>query len=254
MSKACVTAPAAWLFAEPDEKSQTTSQLLYGETLDILEIKPAWLKVQAARDHYVGWLRDYTAEPCNCNGDTQTVQVPLAPIYLTPNIKHKPVAALPLNAAVKASPERFGAKPSFLRLTDGRYIIERHLTPPSAKPNALQIAKQFLGTPYAWGGRTYDGIDCSGLVQMALWATGTPCPRDSGDQWENLGRPLAHEESPQAGDLVFFPGHVGFYAGEETLLHANATHMCTTLDPLADVIAWVAQEHDNPLKGFKRLS
>jgi cell wall-associated NlpC family hydrolase len=90
-----------------------------------------------------------------------------------------------------------------------------------------------------WGGKSSLGIDCSGLVQVALNATGTGCPRDSDMQQDGLGRALDAAESKrlQRGDLIFWSGHVAIVRGAETIVHANAHHMATVIENTNDAIA-----------------
>lgn len=250
-----IQSPAAWLYERADETSHAASQLLYGETLTVIERVPdrEWLRIKADRDDYEGWLKASAAAPIE-HAATHTVCVPSAPIFETPDFKRPALHVLPLNSAVRLADAQPDAHPQFRALDDRTYIPAKHVEPKPVHTSPLVVAKQFLGTPYAWGGRTYAGIDCSGLVQMALWACGKPCPRDSGDQWRGLGTALSGDDVPREGDLVFFPGHVGFYLDGGRLLHANATHMRTTIDPLDNVIGWVARDHpDGPLTGFKRL-
>ena len=74
------------------------------------------------------------------------------------------------------------------------------------------MAERFAGTPYVWGGKTRLGLDCSGLVQVAMHAAGLDCPRDSDMQQAELGREVrvgAGLDGLQRGDLVFWKGHVG---------------------------------------------
>ena len=87
----------------------------------------------------------------------------------------------------------------------------RHLAETgSREPDYVAVAERFLETPYLWGGRTSEGIDCSGLVQTALVAAGVAAPRDSDMQEAALGEPIAIDDQPLArGDLVFWKGHVG---------------------------------------------
>src|SRR4029450_11137993 len=83
------------------------------------------------------------------------------------------------------------------------------------------------------------GIDCSGLVQVSLNATGTGCPRDSDMQREGLGRALdaAEMKKLQRGDLIFWRGHVAIVRDADTIVHANAHHMATVVENTQEAIA-----------------
>jgi cell wall-associated NlpC family hydrolase len=107
------------------------------------------------------------------------------------------------------------------------------------------VAERFLGAPYQWGGRESLGLDCSGLIQQALYACGRACPRDS-DQQAALGQP-APRESLRRGDLVFWRGHVGMMLDEARMIHANAFHMGVSIEPLAEALSRIG-----PATGFRR--
>ena len=63
------------------------------------------------------------------------------------------------------------------------------------EPDFVAVAERFVGVPYLWGGKTSLGIDCSGLVQVALNAAGIACPRDSDMQERALGSPVGVERT-----------------------------------------------------------
>ena len=127
-----------------------------------------------------------------------------------------------------------------------------HLAPIGAgfvEPTAT--AERFLGTPYLWGGRDSVGIDCSGLVQQALYAGGLACPRDS-DLQARLGDP-AKPETLARGDLVFWRGHVGMMLDEARLIHANAWHMAVAIEPLAEALERIARRGGGDPTAFRRV-
>ena len=127
---------------------------------------------------------------------------------------------------------------------DGLHLWTRHLAESgSREPDYVAVAELFLETPYLWGGRTSEGIDCSGLVQTALTAAGQASPRDSDMQEAELGEPIAIDDprTPlKRGDLVFWKRHVGIMRDPVTLLHANGWHMKVASEPLAEARARIA--------------
>ena len=117
-----------------------------------------------------------------------------------------------------------------------------HLAPTeTVDTDFVEVAERFLRTPYLWGGKTSLGIDCSGLVQLALTACGIHCPRDTDMQEQALGSALARPyelEQLRRGDLLFWKGHVAIVRDEATVVHANATrHMAVAFESTAAVIA-----------------
>lgn len=110
---------------------------------------------------------------------------------------------------------------------------------PGGDPVAL--AEAMLGMPYLLGARGGAGIDCSGLVQVTLGATGKSAPRDSDMQAAALGKPRAPGARLRRGDLVFFPGHVGMMIDGERLIHATGFHHQVVIEALDIVTARIGE-------------
>ncbi len=104
------------------------------------------------------------------------------------------------------------------------------------------VAERFRHVPYYWGGKSVQGLDCSGLVQLALEACGIACPRDSDMQEQGLGTALQINDLDglRRGDLVFWNGHVGIMTDSSTLLHANGHHMMVVAEPLREAVDRIA--------------
>ena len=217
--------PVAGVFRNPSEDAMQLTQMLLGEPLLVFEQSNGWSWVQLDGDGYVGYvrgsaLRDAKAMP------THRVGVPLTHLYPKPDIKTQPAIAVPMNAELCVT----GESGDFLVLASGRHIYAKHAST-GTQADFVSVAELFLHTPYLWGGKTVMGIDCSGLVQIALKACGIDAPRDSDMQEARLGVDVAREERKR-GDLVFWMGHVGIMQDGTTLLHANGHHMMVVSEPL----------------------
>jgi len=220
----------------PSHEAALLTEALKGERITIYDIgKEGWAWGQLSGDGYVGFVP--ASALCAC-GPPATHKVSALRTFVFPgrSIKLPPTETLSFGCqlVITRVDELFAATAS------GGHVPMSHLAPiATAETDFVAVAERFLGTPYLWGGKTSLGIDCSGLLQLALAACGISCPRDTDMQEQALGsaRPQTLEQL-RRGDLVFWKGHVAIVRDEATLLHANASrHMAVAFEGTADAIA-----------------
>jgi cell wall-associated NlpC family hydrolase len=243
-----IAAPIAPLTAVPDSRASLQTEALLGEAVTVYDENAGWSWVQFARDSYVGYLP--TALLGNWITPTHRVATPRAHVYPGPSIKTRPTRALAMGARLTI--ER--AIGDFLVTAEGWHLFARHLAPvDQIEPDFVAVAERFIDAPYLWGGRTWEGVDCSGLVQTALTAAGISAPRDSDMQERGLGTPLPADIPLKRGDLVFWKGHIGVMRDAETLLHANGWHMRVVSEPLREAVERIAVGGGGQITSIKRL-
>ena len=245
-----VAAGQTALREKPDARAprgRAESELLRGETFTVYEEKDGWCWGQNKTDGYVGYV-EARALNAAMPAVTHIVTTLKTHIYADPSLKSSILDRLSLGAKIAIAPE---IQNGFAKIEPEGWVYLKHIAPATLRlPDFVETARLFLETPYVWGGRSAEGIDCSGLVQIALALSGIAAPRDTDMQEAALGKTV---EKPQRGDIVFFPGHVGIMDSDENLLHANAHHMKVVSEPLADVVARLKPKHTKPITAIKRL-
>ncbi|MET0221752.1 MAG: NlpC/P60 family protein [Tardiphaga sp.] len=221
---------------DPFAGAMLETQALRGERVTIYDRnEDGWAWGQLHGDGYVGWLSDLALYP---PGPAPTHKVTALRTFLFPgpSIKLPPMDTLSLGARLAV----VKMTDAFVVTSTGHYVPKQHVAAIDiVEADFVTVAERFVGTPYLWGGKSSLGIDCSGLVQVALGAAGTPCPRDSDMQEAALGRALGNDEHGRLkrGDLIFWKGHVAIVRDAETIVHANAHHMATAIENTQDAIA-----------------
>jgi cell wall-associated NlpC family hydrolase len=228
------TAAAAAIRARPDAGSEQMDQLLFGERFEVLEEEGAFVFGQAARDGYVGFVEAACLQPAGAM-PTHRISALRTYAFAEASIKSRALGPYSINSLVAVE----ATEGKLAKVADAGWMTAAHLSPIGEfEGDWASVAERFVGAPYLWGGRESVGLDCSGLIQQALFACGRACPRDT-DMQEALGQAIERADFGR-GDLVFWKGHVALGVGDGRIVHANGHHMATVVERLDEAVARIA--------------
>jgi cell wall-associated NlpC family hydrolase len=249
-----IVAPVADLLSEPRPDAGLNTQLLFGDHVAVFEEAEGWAWVQAERDGYVGYVSGGFLGP---RGDEQThvVSAPRSFVYPGPDLKLPRLGALSLGSAVTVRDFAEVRGTRYALLATGGAMIASHLRSiDQMSDDYVAVAEMLLMTPYLWGGATAFGIDCSGLVQLAMRMAGRDVLRDTDMQAATIGEALepgSDHSGLRRGDLVFWKGHVAVMLDERSIIHANGHTMLVSCEGLGEAIKRIGYLYGGPT-GFRR--
>lgn len=238
---------------EPSDRSEMTSQVLFGEHFKILEQTEKWSRIEIAFDGYNGWIdnkqyktiteaqyKSITACPAVLNAD-------LIEYITTPNNLLQPV---PLGASLSFL--------DFPEINTENFVFEGMRTSGIiGKQNLIKTAFMYLNAPYLWGGKTPFGLDCSGMMQMVYKLNGYHLLRDASQQ-ATQGEALSFIEESEPGDLAFFDNdegriiHVGMIMENNYIIHAHGKVRIDRLDHLG-IYNVDTKRHTHKLRVIKKI-
>lgn len=226
--------------AEPNDRSEMVSELIYGEFCTLVQESGTWLRIRSVNDGYEGWIaQEY--EPI------ATEIVPTEIVLQESTLNLGTTGSIHLSPGSQVTEEEKNRLQSFSTGSVSTRDIPE---------STIGLAHQFLNTPYLWGGRSIWGIDCSGLIQVVFSLTGEKIPRDAYQQAE-LGQEVAIDQI-ETGDIAFFENakgritHVGIMVDAQNILHASGRVRIDTMDTQG-IIRKTDGKRTHVLNGVRRF-
>ncbi|HML09814.1 MAG TPA: NlpC/P60 family protein [Stellaceae bacterium] len=228
---------------EPRPESPLDTFFHFGEVVRVFDEADGYAWCQAARDSYVGYVDAAALDPGEGPAATHYIASLGAYRYAESDLRSPVIDFLPRHAAVAVAQAGFQCRgAAYVRLDGGGFLPESCLaTAPPRSADLAAAASLYLGCPYLWAGRSFLGLDCSGLVQEAFRDLGIAAPRDTDMQRETIGKriAIARLADLRRNDLIYIPGHVMICAGKGIVIHASGGEMTVRRESLAPLLrAW----------------
>ncbi len=246
-----ISIPLIALRSESSEKAEMVSQLLFGEQIEILEEKEGWFFVRNLTDDYKGWVSTsclHKKDFRQTQQKTSNISVLKSSCAICTKISNNEKMLLSGGSLIpKLTQNKFELFGETYQLEDIKQKTQ----------NIIELALQYLNTPYLWGGKSAMGIDCSGFVQIIFSMLGKQLPRDASQQVEK-GKIVTSLSQSKSGDVAFFENedhkivHVGILINPNQIIHASGYVKIETIDERG-IISKTTLKYTHQLKTIKRL-
>ncbi|RPH31217.1 MAG: hypothetical protein EHM93_14420 [Bacteroidales bacterium] len=255
MNTGIVNQSLAAVRREPSESSEMINQLLFGEMFTILESYKSWLRIISINDTYEGWLDSKLTDiiPDELTAKHKSPSIPNALFSAKKNGSKYPIKLCPGSSIYGYENSHFIAGSSTYECVNNPFSESKE----NLNEEIVRITKQFINSPYLWGGRSPYGIDCSGLTQVVFKIIGLSIPRDAGQQ-VMFGETVDFINMVQPGDLAFFDNdeeiitHVGIIIDNGKIIHSSGYVKIESLDHQG-IFNIESQKYSHKLRVIKRI-
>ena len=237
--------PVINLYKKSSYKSEIVTQMIYGESFGIIYNSKKWIKIKIKEDKYIGYIKKRKFIPYL--KPTHKISTLFADIYKKPNFKSK-IGRLPYVAKIKV--DEVNSK--FAKFQN-KWIEIKNIKPIKYKDkNFFKDIQIFKNIKYKWGGKTFDGIDCSALIQICLNFNNIFCPRDTGQQ-VNFFKKNINLKNIKKNDIIYWKGHVALVISNKKLIHAYGPTKKTIIMDIQKTIELIKKTANLKVISIKRI-
>ena len=233
------------IYKKPSKESEVTSQIIYGEKFKILSKNKNWIKIKTLFDNYEGFIRNSKySEKFSPNYKVSSLK---AKVFKKPGIGTN--SWLPFASKLCVLEQN----KNYVKLEKNKWIKKTDIKKLSYKnKNFIEIFKKFLNVKYVWGGKTFQGIDCSALIQVYYIYNNIFFPRDTIDQIK-VKKGLKNKKKFGKGDIIFWKGHVAICLNSKQLIHAYGPKKKVLMMPIKKTISLIKKTANLKIKKIIKL-
>ena len=236
--------PVINIYKKPSIKSETVTQMIYGDSFSISKKLKKWLKIKIKEDNYKGYIKN--KKYSDFLKPTHKINTLKSKVYKFPN-------------KIKKDEITFGSKikvtdknSKFLKFENG-WIKKNDARPISYKEkDPFKKITFFKNIKYKWGGKSFKGIDCSALIQIFLNFNNKFCPRDAKDQVKYFKKNVKLKNLKK-NDIIYWKGHVAVTLSKKKLIHAYGPMKKTVIMDINQTIKRIERTAKLKVIGIKRL-
>jgi len=237
--------PVINLYKKSFSKSEIVTQMIYGEGFRIINKSTKWIKIKIKEDNYIGYIkrRKFISylEP------THKVSTLFANIYKKPNLKSK-IGKLPYVSKIKV--DKINSK--FAKFQNKWIEIKNIKLLKYKNKDFFKDVQIFKNVKYKWGGKTFEGIDCSALIQVCFNFNNKFCPRDSGQQAKFFKKNI-NLKKIKKNDIIYWKGHVALALSNKKLIHAYGPLKKTLVMKISQTIKMIKKTANLEVISVKRI-
>jgi len=236
--------PEINLHKKPSTKSETVTQMIYGDSFSVTKKSKKWLKIKIKEDKYNGYIKNKNYS--NFLKPTHKVSSLKAKVFKYPNNMVK--SEITYGSKIKV----IDNNANYFRFAKG-WIKKKDVKPISFKDKVpFKKITTFKNIRYKWGGKSFKGIDCSALVQVFLNFNNKFCPRDASDQVKYFKKNIKLKNIKK-NDIIYWKGHVALAITNKKLIHAYGPMKKTVVMRIDETIKRIEETAKLKVIGIKRL-
>ena len=239
--------PVINVHKKKNKKSEIVTQLLYGDSFKKIKTDGKWIKIKNDLDNYKGYIinRNFPDKQKN----THKIYNLSSSLYSLPNERYKIKKRLSFGSKIKI----LKRKKNFYKF-DNLWIKKKDVKKITfVTKDSFKNIKKFINVKYKWGGKNFEGVDCSGLIQLFLNFNNKFCPRDARDQIRYFKKKVKLKNIKK-NDLIFWKGHVAIVISKNLLIHAYGPLKKTIIMPINSTIERIQRTANLRIIGIRRLN